>query len=190
MGRDTRNGCVGVETLPLRRFDSGTLHHPTQPAKCGLFHEPFMGISSAKTPVIIYSQRWGLGECTMCGAEITEESRCASIEWSYVKRGVRNFVIEPVCPNCLRMVAAEQDAKYERRRFTKVSTAQHGTRLADYYGSRCLCGAAALQSNSLCVQCWKEQRMLGKAQADITAIKKMTTQLNRQIKEQINHGNQ
>ncbi len=143
-----------------------------------------------KAPLVVFSLGWDKGLCEMCGTKISKKTRCAYVTKIYARRGARNCHVEAICPQCLLMETAELEAKINGWRYTQVSIAAHGSALGNYCGSRCACGAAALATKDVCVQCWRAQRMLSKAQAEIREIRLMTASINRQIKEQIKNGAQ
>lgn len=142
---------------------------------------------SGELPAVQYSNYWDSGECSMCGTQISTKTRRAFVrEYKCTtKKGKekRNIEISQVCINCEMMNSAVMQAEEKSRRFTEVCVGIKNTHFGDYFGRRCLCGAASLSRLDLCVRCWREQRMLNRAQADIRSLIKMTTNLNRQIKD-------
>lgn len=137
-------------------------------------------------PIVVYSSGWDSGQCAMCGESITPETRRAYLHSPYKRYGTSYICAYQVCPHCEIMNFAIIEAEQEQRRFTTVCVGKHETHFGYYFGERCLCGASTIQRMNLCVRCWRESRMLSTAQRKINAIKKMTTQLNKEIKERQN----
>ena len=137
-------------------------------------------------PKIKYVGWWDSGRCEVCKSKITPETRVAMFGDVNVHRGVMYTYAHPVCCQCSMIDNAIIEAKINQSRFTYVCVGRDGTPLASYCGPRCACGAASIEKLSLCARCWRESRMLTKAQSEINIIKRMTTQLNRQIKEKTN----
>jgi len=142
-------------------------------------------VHAGSKPKIVYLESWDSGSCEMCGAPITAETRRAHIfDTTTSKRQGREVLVIQVCAHCEMMNEATAEAEAESRRFTEVCVAVEGVGIGNYFGVRCLCGASTILRLNMCVRCWRESRMMSKAQSKINTIKKMTAEINRHIKEQ------
>ena len=91
-----------------------------------------------------------------------------------------------VCDLCLMLNASQAECIYEKRRFTGVCVAIEGTTFAGYYGERCLCGKAKILSLDLCPSCFKESRMISKAEANGKRLMLEMRQLLKLLKDKKN----
>lgn len=142
--------------------------------------------------------------CQACGKDFEEsEKRFPGLlhVHSYTPQAGKNkgittqsFSADCLCRNCLLLDFAHAEAKDEQRRVTQICAGLRDTNMAYFFGARCLCGRVTHANHDDCFVCQSESRMLKKSESEAKQLRKILTELNREIKEQIkskkeHHGN-
>lgn len=115
--------------------------------------------------------------CRGCGG--TPSPGRYAFPYHHHKRGRRELVVFSACDVCADMDIAISEADDEGRKYTAIGAYEFGLN-----GGRCICGAVTHAALGFCIQCWRRERKLGKAQAESRAISKALVQLRKEIREQ------